>query len=95
MASLNAFDMFQPTLTINTPTMALDILNHEDFDDFDCKVIQIFIRKKSTNLNFKSLDFMILGGAPVTPALVNLSNEKIPSSKVIVGYGMTGKTFKP
>ena len=50
MASLNAFDMFQPTLTINTPTMALDILNHEDFDDFDCKVIQIFIRNKSTKL---------------------------------------------
>ena len=48
MASLNAFDMFQPTLTINTPTMALDILNHEDFDDFDCKVMQIFIREKST-----------------------------------------------
>ena len=43
---------------------------------------------------FKSLDFMILGGAPVTPALVNLSNEKIPNSKVIVGYGMTGESFK-
>ena len=94
MASLNAFDMFQPTLTINTPTMALDILNHEDFDDFDCKVIQISIRNKSSKL-IKSLDFMILGGAPVTPALVNLSNEKIPSSKVIVGYGMTGESFKP
>lgn len=38
---------------------------------------------------------MILGGAPVTPALVNLSNEKIPNSKVIVGYGMTGESFKP
>ena len=49
--------------------------------------------RKVPNL-FKSLDFMILGGAPVTPALVNLSNEKIPSSKVIVGYGMTGESFK-
>jgi len=35
---------------------------------------------------------MILGGAPVTPALVNLSNSKLPNSKFLIGYGMTGKT---
>ena len=102
MAALNAIDMFKPTLTINTPTMALDILNHEDFDDFDCTVNSRFFkdiryiiyqgfRTKVFNL-FKSLDFMILGGAPVTPALVNLSNSKLPNSKFLIGYGMTGKT---
>ena len=44
MAALNAIDMFKPTLTINTPTMALDILNHEDFDDFDCTVNSKFLK---------------------------------------------------
>ena len=42
MAALNAIDMFQPTLTINTPTMAIDILTNEDFDDYDCKVVKIY-----------------------------------------------------
>ena len=37
---------------------------------------------------------MILGGAPVTPALVNLSNEKLPKAKFLIGYGMTGKAWK-
>ena len=37
---------------------------------------------------------MILGGAPVTPALVNMSNEKLPNAKFLIGYGMTGKAFQ-
>ena len=49
MAALNAIDMFSPTLTINTPTMAIDILTNEDFDDYDCKVSIILLDTQIKN----------------------------------------------
>jgi len=76
MASLNAIDMFKGTLCLYTPTMMLDLVNHEDFDEFDTS----------------SVAYQFAGGAPVTPELVRIAKQKMPNSRTLIGYGMTENT---
>ena len=76
MAALNAMDMYQGTLALYTPTMMLDLLNHEDFDDYDTS----------------SVAYQFAGGAPVTPELVRIAKQKMPNSRTLIGYGMTENT---
>ena len=36
--------------------------------------------------------YVVLGGAPISPALVNDARVKIPKTRTILGYGMTENT---
>jgi len=62
-ATLVALDQFGGSNIIGTPTMLIDLLNHEDLKDY----------------NLSALKFVTLGGSPVSPSLVRQCREVLNS----------------
>ena len=73
--SIKAVAARKPTHMIGTPTMFTDIVNDPTLMNHD----------------MSSLSYAIVGGAPVTPALVRTAAEKL-DLRMCVGYGMTENT---